>query len=78
MLNAFQLWRDKRGRLSVLRIVTLAVLCVPGRDCRLGLRRLAPAGARGRLEFDPEMIRPGWLVLASGFAVVLLELVSTR
>jgi hypothetical protein len=24
------------------------------------------------------MIRPGWLVLASGFAVVLLELVSTR
>jgi hypothetical protein len=29
MLDAFKLWRDKRGRLSVLRIVTLVVLFVP-------------------------------------------------
>jgi sulfoxide reductase heme-binding subunit YedZ len=29
MLNGLKLWRDKRGRLSTMRIVTLAALFVP-------------------------------------------------
>ena len=81
--RALAWWRGTQ-ELSTLGLVLLAVivgvLTFASEAIGIGLwfgvsplRVLAVAW-----EFDPEMIRPGWLVLASGFAVVLLELVRTR
>jgi sulfoxide reductase heme-binding subunit YedZ len=66
MLSSLELWRDRRGRLSVLRILTLALLLLP--------IALAVAAAFGETRFGARPLND--LIHRSGYWALLFVLMS--
>ena len=66
---AWQIWRDRRGYLSVLRAAALALLLMPLVKAVVVLETI--------FDFDVG-VRPGWQVLAAGLAVAAVDAIRAR
>jgi methionine sulfoxide reductase heme-binding subunit len=77
-------WRQVRGELSTRALLaltlTVAALTFVGEAIGIAIAfKVSPLVVlQSALDFDLDTIRPGWLVVAAGLVVVLLDLIRVR